>query len=169
MSGEPKFERPISGLSSLSRMKAPATPAPPIDVPAPPAEPVVEAATSDAGAAPDAAPAASAPVRPAERRTAPRTPSRSSGGKKTPQKGAQRSAAADAPKEQLGTRVSRDVGQRARATFRATGYLEGEMSFAEFVENALLREVERRERDLNHGEPFPSVGDRLPAGPPLRS
>ncbi|MBX3196273.1 MAG: hypothetical protein KF727_14395 [Microbacteriaceae bacterium] len=77
--------------------------------------------------------------------------------------------AGDSPKEDLGTRISAGVSDRARAAFRFAGMLEGVASFSEFVEKALDREAERYEKRHNGGEPFEmGAGGRLPAGRPLR-
>lgn len=58
--------------------------------------------------------------------------------------------------------------ERAKATFKATRNFEGDASWSDYVAAALLAETERREAEYNAGEPYPSVGTRLPAGRPLR-
>lgn len=64
--------------------------------------------------------------------------------------------------------VSPSLNERAKATFKATRYLEGDASWSEFVERAILAETQRRELEHNAGESYPSDGRRLPAGRPLK-
>jgi hypothetical protein len=68
--------------------------------------------------------------------------------------------------------LSDDVRQRGQAAFRATQFVEGDGSWSEFVERAVLQEAQRREKAHNNGKPFTATGDsaggRLPAGRPLK-
>ncbi|MGE3449609.1 MAG: hypothetical protein AB7H92_18735 [Microbacteriaceae bacterium] len=73
----------------------------------------------------------------------------------------------DAPKDQMTTYIARPTRERARATFKATGHLEGDESFSSFVQTAVERELERRERLYNEGKPYAGDGGRLTAGRPL--
>jgi len=52
----------------------------------------------------------------------------------------------------------------ARAAFRATAHLEGDGSWSEMVEKAVLAEVERRQRAHNDGQPFDGGGEKLTPG-----
>lgn len=65
------------------------------------------------------------------------------------------------------TYLSAATRDRARATYRATSHLEGDKSWSEFVERAILAEVERRELSYNAGELYEGDGSPLPAGRPL--
>lgn len=59
-----------------------------------------------------------------------------------------------------------ELRARARTAYRATAHLEGDRTWSEFVERAILAEVERREDTYNHGEPYPGHSDRLAPGRP---
>ena len=52
----------------------------------------------------------------------------------------------------------------ARAAFRATAHLEGDGSWSDMVEKAVLAEVERRQQAHNDGNPFDGGGDKLTPG-----
>ena len=65
------------------------------------------------------------------------------------------------------TYLSHRTRDRARATYRATSHLEGDKSWSEFVERAILAEVERREITHNAGERYQVDSSPLPAGRPL--
>ncbi|MFE4951911.1 hypothetical protein ACFQ9V_17555 [Leifsonia sp. NPDC056665] len=53
---------------------------------------------------------------------------------------------------------------RARETYRKTAQQAGDRSWADFLETAILREVERRERSFNNGDPFPIIDEQLRPG-----
>ena len=65
------------------------------------------------------------------------------------------------------TYLSHTTRDRARATYRATSHIEGDKSWSEFVERAILAEVERRELRHNAGERYQGNSSPLPAGRPL--
>lgn len=65
------------------------------------------------------------------------------------------------------TYLSVATRDRARSTYRATSYLEGDKSWSDFVERAILAEVERREIAHNAGERYEGDSSPLPAGRPL--
>ena len=65
------------------------------------------------------------------------------------------------------TYLSAATRDRARATYRATSHLEGDKSWSDFVERAILAEVERRELSHNAGERYEGDSSPLPVGRPL--
>ena len=65
------------------------------------------------------------------------------------------------------TYLSQSARQRARATYRATSHLEGDTSWSDFVETAILAEVERRESEHNSGERYAIDQTPLSPGRPL--
>ncbi len=65
------------------------------------------------------------------------------------------------------TYLSAATRDRARATYRATSHLEGDESWSDFVERAVLAEVERRELTHNAGEKYKGDSSPLPVGRPL--
>jgi hypothetical protein len=76
------------------------------------------------------------------------------------------------PKRPVNIYLSDDVRQRGQDAFRATQFVEGDGSWSEFVERAVLQEAQRREIAHNNGKPFTATGEspggRLPAGRPLK-
>ena len=56
---------------------------------------------------------------------------------------------------------------RARTAYRATSHLEGDRTWSDFVERAILREVERREQAHNAGESYPGTDGPLAPGRPV--
>ncbi|HEV7184456.1 MAG TPA: hypothetical protein VGN33_08155 [Leifsonia sp.] len=56
---------------------------------------------------------------------------------------------------------------RARATYRATSFLEKDTSWSEMLNKALLAEVQRREREHNADQLFKANGDALTPGRPI--
>lgn len=58
------------------------------------------------------------------------------------------------------TYLSVATRDRARSTYRAPRHLEGDKSWSDFVESAILAEVARRETAHNAGERY--EGDRSP-------
>jgi hypothetical protein len=151
--------RAIGGLSSLARMRgdgqtATATPV---------ATPERLAATADPVPAPQAA------DRPVEPVSAPQA------AQKPPKSRAQASGAVQrpiplvegSPTEKMTTYIPRATRERAKAAFRATGHLEGDGSFSDFIAAAITREVERREQLHNDGQQYAGDVGRLTAGRPL--
>jgi len=65
------------------------------------------------------------------------------------------------------TYLSAAMRDRARATYRATSHLEGDKSWSDFVERAILAEVERRELSHNAGERYEGDSSPFPVGRPL--
>ncbi|PAK92579.1 hypothetical protein B8X04_17085 [Brevibacterium casei] len=62
----------------------------------------------------------------------------------------------------------REDTDRLRGAVLATRLEEGHRSMSEFINNAVMAEVERLEAKYNGGQPFPSVdADRGNAGRPL--
>lgn len=53
---------------------------------------------------------------------------------------------------------------RARTAYRATAHLEGDRTWSDFIEGAILREVERREKAHNAGESYPGSDGPLAPG-----
>ena len=53
---------------------------------------------------------------------------------------------------------------RARTAYRATSHLEGDRTWSDFIERAILREVERREQAHNAGESYPGSDGPLAPG-----
>lgn len=78
------------------------------------------------------------------------------------------SASAVGPAGRLNASVAAEVKGRAIAAFQATAYLEGDTSFSEFIERALVAEAHRRELAYNNGEPY-AVSRPLRPGRPLKS
>ena len=74
-----------------------------------------------------------------------------------------RSESSEGSRSAITTYLSQSVRQRARATYRATNHLEGDTSWSDFVETAILAEVERRENEHNGGEHY--AGDPAPLSP----
>lgn len=57
-----------------------------------------------------------------------------------------------------------DFRDRARAAYRATAGIEGDESWSDFIELAVLNEVARRERLHNEGEKYEGSSRRLKPG-----
>lgn len=72
-----------------------------------------------------------------------------------------------AGKEQVAALIDASVRRRARSAFRAAAFYEDVPSFAQLLENALVREIERLERDYNDGEPFEGTARNLAPGRPV--
>lgn len=53
---------------------------------------------------------------------------------------------------------------RARTAYRSTSHLEGDRTWSDFIEGAILREVERREQAHNAGESYPGTDGPLAPG-----
>lgn len=56
---------------------------------------------------------------------------------------------------------------RARTAYRVTSHLEGDRTWSDFVERAILREVERREHAHNAGDTYPGSEGPLAPGRPI--
>jgi len=67
----------------------------------------------------------------------------------------------------LSAYLASETLNRARATYRATSYLEHDRSFSEFVERAIYAEILRRENEHNNGERYEEDTSRLRPGRPL--
>lgn len=63
------------------------------------------------------------------------------------------------------SRVTEGSRKRARQAYRLTSGVHGDASFGAFVEEAIEREVKRRQDLYNNGKPFPENNSRLPTGP----
>jgi hypothetical protein len=57
---------------------------------------------------------------------------------------------------------------RAKAAYKATGYVEGDNTWAHFVAKAIEAETLRREAEHNQGEMYPAWGEKLPGGRRLK-
>ena len=154
--------RAIGGLSSLARMRgdgqaaaAALTTAP--ARPQPATEPAPAPKAAERPVEPVSAPQASQKpsTRPKSRTQAPKAVQRpiplTEGG----------------PTDKITTYVPRAIRERAKAAFRATGHLERDASFSDFITAAITREVERREKLHNDGQQYAGDGGRLTAGRPL--
>lgn len=73
----------------------------------------------------------------------------------------------ESPKRSTSIYLTDTARSRGTAAFMATSYIEGDSSWSDFVETAILREAERREKIHNAGAPF-VVAHRLSAGRPPR-
>lgn len=69
-------------------------------------------------------------------------------------------------KVQLTADVLEDVRGRARAAYRAAAYFEQVATFSQFIENAVIAEVQRIEAAYNDGKPLEPVTENLPSGRP---
>lgn len=153
--------RAIGGLSSLARMHggqaAPVAPTAPPARPQTTAEPAAVLKAAERPVEPVSAPQAAQkpPTRPRSRTEAPKAVQRP-----IPR-------AEGSPTDKITTYVPRAMRERAKAAFRATGHLEGDGSFSDFITAAITREVERREKLHNNGEQYAGDGGRLTAGRPL--
>lgn len=63
--------------------------------------------------------------------------------------------------------IDQSVFARARGVHRATSHLDGDKSWSQFVEKALLREAEAREHAHNGGQRYGDSNAQLSAGRPL--
>ncbi|RPF02113.1 MULTISPECIES: hypothetical protein [unclassified Frondihabitans] len=66
-------------------------------------------------------------------------------------------------RERVTTYLDGRLRARAREAYRATSHLEGDKSWSDFVERAILAEVIRREAAHNDGRPY--AGDETPLSP----
>jgi hypothetical protein len=169
MSDAPKRE--LGGLSALQRMRGTTgAPAPATVDTSPAAAPLAATAPQEAPAPQDALPpSASAVEPPQEASMAPQKPvapsSRPRRAPAAPRPAQRPSASAGAsPLEKMTTYIARDTRERAKAAYRATGHLEGDGSFSDFVESAIARELARREKLYNDGERYAGDGVQLTRG-----
>ena len=65
------------------------------------------------------------------------------------------------------TYIAPPTRARAKAVFKATAHLEGDVSFSAFDARAIVCELQRREKLYNDGQPYAGDGGRLSAGRPL--
>jgi hypothetical protein len=77
-------------------------------------------------------------------------------------------ATASAERERVTTYLDGQLRARAREAYRATSHLEGDKSWSDFVERAILAEVERREVAHNNGDVYAGDTTRLSPGRPLK-
>lgn len=71
-------------------------------------------------------------------------------------------------RERVTTYLDGRLRARAREAYRATSHLEGDKSWSDFVERAILAEVTRREAAHNDGRPYAGDGTPLSPGRPLK-
>jgi hypothetical protein len=76
---------------------------------------------------------------------------------------AQTPLTASVDRERVTTYLDGRLRARAREAYRATSHLEGDKSWSDFVERAILAEVQRREAAHNDGKTY--VGDQTPLSP----
>ena len=143
--------RQIGGLSSLARMHGDTT-TDPRPAPEQGASPAPERPTTAVSASPTAQKASTGPR------------SRTQAPKPVPRP---IPAADGSPTEKMTTYIDQETRARAKAAFKATAHLEGDVSFSEFIESAIARELQRREKLYNDGQPYAGDGGRLSAGRPL--
>lgn len=157
--------RQIGGLSSLARMHGDTT-TDPRPAPAPArgqTAPMPAVTAQDASPAPER-PTAAASASPAAQKASTRPKSRTQAPKPVPRP---IPAADGSPTEKMTTYIDQQTRARAKAAFKATAHLEGDVSFSEFIESAIARELQRREKLYNDGQPYAGDGGRLSAGRPL--
>jgi hypothetical protein len=75
--------------------------------------------------------------------------------------------AADEETYRMTTYLRSSNRDRARAAYRATSHLEGDKSWSDFVERAIVAETERREAAHNSGRRYQGDSTPFPAGRPL--
>ncbi len=87
----------------------------------------------------------------------------------TSSRGPRRTAAAEkAGKSKVGFYQHPENTARARAAFMWTRMHEGHRSFSDFLDAAVMREVERLEQQYNHGRSWePLEPGEIPTGKPL--
>jgi hypothetical protein len=74
-----------------------------------------------------------------------------------------RAVPAAGERERVTTYLDGRLRSRAREAYRATSHLEGDKSWSDFVERAILAEVQRREAQHNDGRTY--TGDQTPLSP----
>lgn len=75
----------------------------------------------------------------------------------------------NAGKKRITVYIDNEIFTRARGVHKATAHLEDDRSWSQFIEKALLREVEARERSHNNGERYSGSDTPLSPGRPLSS
>lgn len=53
---------------------------------------------------------------------------------------------------------------RAKAAYKATGGLEGDRTWSNFIASAVLSETNKRQKKFNDGQPFRTSNEKLPPG-----
>lgn len=76
----------------------------------------------------------------------------------------QQKAAPAAKQQKVGFYQHPDDAARMRGAFRQTNGKEGDRSLSDFIQKAIMAEVERREQLYNNGKPFEAV---LPGEGPI--
>jgi hypothetical protein len=76
-------------------------------------------------------------------------------------------AAVDSETKRMTVYIASRHYARARAAYRATSYAARDRSWSDFVEKALIAELERREADHNAGQPYAPDSSPLSPGRPL--
>jgi hypothetical protein len=100
----------------------------------------------------------------------PAAPTPASPRRRTSTRGTPSSGSARAKKKSgLGVEIDTAVRDESRAAYRAAAYFENVPTYAQFVENAVAREVERLRQTYNDGKPFEPMTAPLPAGRPVGS
>lgn len=90
--------------------------------------------------------------------------------RQTSKRSAASSASAPAKKKSgLGVDIDTEVRDESRSAYRAAAYFENVPTYAQFIENAVAREVERLRQAYNDGKPFEPMAAPLPAGRPVGS
>lgn len=74
----------------------------------------------------------------------------------------------DAKTENMTVSIPVALRNRAKAAYKATSYAEADNTWAHFVAKAIEAETLRREAEHNHGEMYPSWGEKLPGGRKLK-
>lgn len=85
-------------------------------------------------------------------------------GREVPQSVQPPEMATDPAKKQVTFYIKKVDRQRAKAAYQATSSQENDRSWSDFVAQALMNEVERREAKYNSGEPFPGGTTNLTPG-----
>lgn len=75
----------------------------------------------------------------------------------------------NAGKKRITVYIDNEIFTRARGVHKATAHLEDDRSWSQFIEKALLREAEARERSHNKGERYSGSDTPLSPGRPLSS
>lgn len=147
---EPRAASP--DLSRLIRKNRPAADAPPQNGPAATEN---ESGAHVEGAAASRTPAATTPekAKPDDSRATPAT----------------QQPAVDSETKRMTVYIASRHYARARAAYRATSYVARDRSWSDFVEKALIAELERREAEHNAGEPYAPDPSPLSPGRPLSS
>lgn len=68
------------------------------------------------------------------------------------------------PPDRITVYLDRALRERARTAYRATAHLEGDRTWSDFIERAILAEVERREHAHNADQTYSSTPGKLAPG-----